>query len=232
MLSNMSISAVLFDLDDTLNDRQLSWNAFVPRFQQEYADRLGSYDDTQISRAIAKADSGGYRDKKEFFSEIGQTLPWIDPPTAEDLENFWRSCFAACIVERAGARALLTDLRNRGLRIGIVTNGRTDMQTAKIAHLGFDSLADVVLISETVGIKKPDPKIFQMALEMLQRDAASTLFVGDHPVLDIAGGHAAGMDTAWLSLGRKWTEGAVSPTHIISTLPELRPIIGLESLRK
>jgi putative hydrolase of the HAD superfamily len=232
MLSNTPISAVLFDLDDTLNDRQLSWNAFVPGFQREYADRLGSCDVSQISRAIAAADGGGYRNKNEFFTEISQTLPWIEPPTAEDIEKFWRGSFAACIVERAGARALLADLRNHEFRIGIVSNGQTDMQTAKIAHLGFDSLADVVLISETVGIKKPDPKIFQMALEMLECDAASTLFVGDHPVLDVAGGYAAGIAAAWLCLGREWTERTVCPTHIISTLAELRPIIGLESFQK
>src|ERR1700761_6709374 len=123
MSSKPSISAVLFDLDDTLNDRQLSWNSFVPRFQKEYGDRLHVCDSVQINRAIAAADRGGYRDKGGLFGELGQALPWMERPNAEELEKFWRNCFADCMVERAGARALLMDLNENGISVGIVSNG-------------------------------------------------------------------------------------------------------------
>ncbi|HEY1686265.1 MAG TPA: HAD family hydrolase [Tepidisphaeraceae bacterium] len=220
------IKAVLFDLDDTLNDRGLSWGAFVPRLRQQYAQQLAPCEDAHIKRAFLAADWNGYRNKEELFTELRDSLPWRSAPPAHELEAFWRSCFADCMVEREGAIELIKDLRAHVISTGIITNGRADMQSAKIANLGLTRLVDAIVISEPLGIKKPDARIFQTALAKLDCHADSALFVGDHAILDIGGAKAVGMRTAWITLSRKWEQGD-PPNFRICHLHQLRKIVKI-----
>jgi putative hydrolase of the HAD superfamily len=83
---------------------------------------------------------------------------------------------------------------------------------------------DVVLISEEEGIRKPDARIFDRARERCGVDHPSeAMFVGDHPEVDVAGAHAAGMVAVWKRVPY-WTlstEGAVT----IDQLSEILPIV-------
>lgn len=220
-------AGVLFDLDDTLNDRSASWKAFVHVLFCEYEGRITTGDAGAVHQTILRADRGGYRPKDEFFGELCERLPWSNPPSAKELEVFWRQSFAACMVERDGTMTLLREMRSAGFRLGIVTNGHTQMQTAKVGNLGLAPLMDVVVISESVGVKKPHPQIFQEALRRLSCESDSVLFVGDNPLLDVVGPANLGMPTAWLKLDRDWPEDLIAPNHTILSLSELRPVLGL-----
>ena len=220
-------TGILFDLDDTLNDRTASWAAFVPLLIGEYHDRLLSQEVAPIHAAIVRADRGGYRPKDAFVAELRERLPWKDAPTARELEIFWKAHFAHCTIERPGAKRLLRDLRRAGFRLGIVTNGHTDMQSAKLKCLELDDLVDAVVVSECVGVKKPHPRIFEEALRVVGCERHQAGFVGDSPLLDVAGASKAGMRTIWLRLGRAWPEHPFTPDYSIETLDELREIVGL-----
>ncbi|HWB52804.1 MAG TPA: HAD family hydrolase, partial [Tepidisphaeraceae bacterium] len=176
------MKVVLFDLDDTLTDRQLSFGAFVPVFQKEYSQHLGPCDTERIDQAIITADRGGYRPKSEFFGELCQILPWLNRPSPDKLESFWRAHFGNCTIERPGARQLLVDLRSAGFRLAIITTGTAAMQNSKIHRLGLVTLVDAVLISETIGVKKPNAEIYNKAMQALASENSSALFVGDHPI--------------------------------------------------
>jgi putative hydrolase of the HAD superfamily len=221
------IHTVLFDLDDTLLDRNASWTSFVPILHQQYKNRISNWDHAVALQTILTADRGGYRPKHELFTELSQQLPWLPAPTSNELESFWRQTFPACGIERKGAKSLLTDIRAAGLRLGIVTNGHTQMQSQKVNHLGLSSLAGNVIISESAGVKKPHPKIFLDAIQSLSCQCETVLFVGDNPQLDVLGPAAVGMQTAWLTLGREWPSEYPPPDHQISSLDDLRPILRL-----
>jgi putative hydrolase of the HAD superfamily len=75
----------------------------------------------------------------------------------------------------------LSDLRDRSLRLGIVTNGETAFQRRHIEALGLDRLVDAVLISQSEGLRKPDPVLFGRAAAKLGVTAADCVFVGDNP---------------------------------------------------
>jgi putative hydrolase of the HAD superfamily len=231
MVTNSSrpFAGVLFDLDDTLNDRTASWNAFVHVLFYEYEGRIKTGDTGTVHQTILKADRGGYRPKDEFFGELCERLPWIDSPSAKELEDFWRERFAACMVERDGTRTLLREMRLAGYHLGIVTNGHTQMQNAKVEKLGLRPLVDAVVVSESVGVKKPHPQIFQEALRSVSCESDSVLFVGDNPLLDVVGPANLGMCTAWLKLDREWPEDLVAPNYTILSLNELRPVLGLSA---
>jgi putative hydrolase of the HAD superfamily len=225
--SPQPFTGVIFDLDDTLNDRSASWNVFVHRLFSAYAGRIRTGDAGAVHQTILKSDRDGYRPKDELFGELRERLPWIDPPSAKELEAFWREHFAACMVERDGARLLLREMRSAGLRLGIVTNGHTRMQSAKVESLGLAPLVDAVVISETFGVKKPDPRIYEEALRRLSCRSDAVLFVGDNPLLDVVGPANLGMRTAWLKLDRDWPENLTAPNHTIASLSELRPVLRL-----
>jgi HAD superfamily hydrolase (TIGR01509 family) len=98
----------------------------------------------------------------------------------------------------AGARSLLTRLR-ADVRIGIVTNNMLAEQTAKLAHLGITDLIDVLVTSEEVGIAKPDPAIFAVALKRLSSTPSQAVMVGDSWPADILGATRLGMRAVWLN---------------------------------
>jgi putative hydrolase of the HAD superfamily len=225
MTDHPPIRAVLFDLDDTLNDRPRSWRKFVDVLSNDSGGWLGPCSIGEVHRAILAADAGGYRPKDELFPELCSCLPWRRPPVPEALEAFWRGQFPRCMVERDGAVEVLRTIRERGLRVGIVTNGRTITQGAKIEAMGLRPLVDTIVVSETAGVKKPDARIYEIALKNLAATASQTLFVGDHPRLDVWGPAQLGMRTAWLDCGRPWTD-EFSPDWRIRGLAELLGVIG------
>jgi putative hydrolase of the HAD superfamily len=83
-------------------------------------------------------------------------------------------------------------------QLGAVTNGPCDLQHQKLERSGLDRYFPVQVISREVGVRKPDPRIFEIALDRLGVAAAESVFIGDSPKHDIAGAHAAGMKAIWL----------------------------------
>ena len=98
----------------------------------------------------------------------------------------------------------LEELHSRRLKLGIVTNGDSRGQNTKIDALGIRSYMGTVVVSQAVELEKPDRRIFQLALRELGAEPAETWFVGDHPVNDVLGASAAGMNSVWLKGALAW----------------------------
>jgi putative hydrolase of the HAD superfamily len=219
------LQAVLFDLDDTLNDRQQSWMAFVERMADPLIGHLAPCVAADVHRMIVLADEGGYRNKDLLFGDMSR-LPWKSPKSAADVEILWREHFPSCMVTRSGVLAVLRRLRELNVRTGIVTNGRADNQSAKLIKMGLRDAVDVVIISGAVGFKKPDPRIYEAAVSELNVAASDTLFVGDNPQSDVVGPAKAGMRTAWLSNGRDWLFPDAKPEYTLKSFTELGPVLS------
>jgi putative hydrolase of the HAD superfamily len=196
------ILGILFDLDDTLTDRDQSWLAFLESITKPNDALLLPCSLPDVHRLIIEADRGGYRPKDELFEELRTKLPWRMNLSAAEIEAIWRQRFPSCTVLREDAKSMLKELRARGIRLGIVTNGRVDTQMAKIAAMGVSSLFQAIIISELVGMKKPEPGIFHCALEKLALAPSECLFVGDDPERDVVGPANIGLKTVWLANGR------------------------------
>lgn len=83
-------------------------------------------------------------------------------------------------------------------RLGVVTNGMEEHQRAKLDAAGLTGLFDVVVSSSAVGASKPDPRIFQFALECVSGRPADAVMVGDNPTRDVAGAQQAGIRGVWV----------------------------------
>ena len=96
-----------------------------------------------------------------------------------------------------GARELLCDLRG-SYRLGLLTNGPSEMQWPKIERLGIQPLFNVILVSGDVGTRKPDRLIFEQFLRRLGVTAKEVLYVGNSYRTDVAGAKDVGMLSAWI----------------------------------
>ena len=128
------------------------------------------------------------------------------------------------MVVRDGVKELLATRRRRGFKTGIVSDGRADMQRAKIDHMGLGPLIDAIVISGEVGVAKPDPRIFEIALKAIGTTAKETVFVGDHPESDIVAPAKMGMRTVWLTNGRSWPTPNAEPSFQIAAFWEFTKV--------
>jgi putative hydrolase of the HAD superfamily len=221
-----SITCILFDLDNTLTDRDKTISRFSERFLADFRSRLRpDMTIAEVHQVMRAGDGGGYRPKEIMFAEVLSHLDWVDPPDILTIADYWYRVSAECMQLRIGVVEMLDVLKEHGFRLGIITNGKTDVQNATIDAVGIRPRFDVILVSETVGFRKPDARIFQLALDAMQLPASATLFVGDHPEADIQGASRAGLHTAWLAGMHPWLEGITPSEFTIHQLLDLVQIL-------
>lgn len=124
-----------------------------------------------------------------------------------------------------GAAHLLKTLHGK-VQVGIITNGFTALQQARLERTGLRDLLDVLVISEQVGVPKPDVRIFDHTLALLGNpDRDRVLMVGDTPESDILGGINAGLKTCWLDNGSRVLPPEIKPTWQVQSLAELEALL-------
>ena len=220
--------AILFDLDETLLDRTQSIVCYAERLQRDFADRLAPTTASTIAATIMAADERGYRPREELWRDLVQHLPWQTPPEVLHLHRHWERWFPASSVAREGLIGTLTTLHAQGIRLGVVTNGAVQRQQPKIEHLRLRPYLASVMISEAIGIKKPDPRIFARALAEVGCHASQAWFVGDHPVNDVLGAAAVGLRPIWLTGVHSWPAEHPEPLWHIRALTELVALVQHE----
>ncbi|MEU6053113.1 HAD family hydrolase [Streptomyces xanthochromogenes] len=109
--------------------------------------------------------------------------------------------------------------------IGIVTNGASDIQRAKLAATGLTDLVDGVAVSGDLDIRKPDRRLFELAaLRCGVSLAADSWMVGDNPAGDIGGGHEVGLRTIWIR-GRPWPENLRAAQYVVDDVTDAITIL-------
>ncbi|MGA2641688.1 MAG: YjjG family noncanonical pyrimidine nucleotidase [Spirochaetia bacterium] len=124
-----------------------------------------------------------------------------------------------------GAAVTVRELARRA-RLCLVTNGLSRVQRGRLAHSGIAGSFTAILISEELGVAKPDPRFFQAAGDALGLSPARLICVGDSPAADIAGARGAGIDACWFNPGgAPWPGPGDRPEHVIRDLDELLRIV-------
>jgi putative hydrolase of the HAD superfamily len=116
---------------------------------------------------------------------------------------------------------VLEYLYRRALLV-LLTNGITRVQKERITRSGIEIFFKDIIISEEIGLTKPDPAIFLLAAKRINLAPSALLCVGDSPSSDIRGGFNAGMDTCWFrSTSADYPRQEPEPDYIIDDLREL-----------
>lgn len=219
----MSIQAVLFDLDNTLLNRNQAFQAYAADLIRTHAVCEIEEQADGFTKWLIAADKQGYAPKKQLYEEMARTIPLKDQrATAETLLEYWFSTFNRYAVIMEGAESAMRQIKARGVKLGLITNGSSRSQHAKIDQAGFRSLFDTIIVSDDVSVKKPDPAIFHIALTRLGIAPEQAVYVGDHPANDIDGAVRAGLRAIWLrgmttgepaSIGRYQAIGHLDELH-------------------
>ena len=121
---------------------------------------------------------------------------------------------------------MLRRLKMAGLTTAILSNGAPAMLDAAVANAGIGDMLDAILSVEEVGIYKPHPKVYQLAVDRLGTDAGAILFLSSNG-WDAYGASAFGMRTVWCNrYGQRRENLPGRPEREIRTLAELPALLG------
>ncbi|MFF1794604.1 HAD family hydrolase [Kitasatospora sp. NPDC058263] len=181
---------LLIDLDHTLVERDGGTDAWATAFCTAHALPLDTAP-TIVTLVRADRSPAGFAGIAARYGlrQSGEAL-WEEHVAHE----------AARTHPIPGVPAALTALREAGWTIGVVTNGYTDVQRAKLARTGLLPAVDAVCVSQEAGARKPDPEIFRLAAARLGRTLTpDTWMVGNNPATDLLGAHACGIRSIWIT---------------------------------
>ena len=221
------ITAALFDLDNTLFNREVAFRSVAEDFHAEFLASSTSVGREEAVALMVGWDEDGYSNRREFREAM--LAQWPEAGLDFNALNAWyRQAMERRSVPDASVNDFLTELNRAGMPWGIVTNGNGPNQRTKCALTGLADLARFVIVSEEQGYAKPDPRIYRDAMTALGlASPEGVLFVGDNPVTDIDGARAFGMQTAWVSRGRAFPTDLHTPDLVIKRVTDLRGVLGV-----
>jgi putative hydrolase of the HAD superfamily len=196
---------ILFDLDNTLLDRDAAFRAAAAAF-------LAAHDlPVEDLKWMTDPGASGYPSRAAMFTSV--TARYSACVRPEDVREFTEFGIVEHVRLTEPTAQALTAAREAGWRLAIVTNGPGPQQHAKICNTGLDDLVDGWVISGEYGVEKPDPRICRAAARAAGTHLCDTWMIGDSPHLDIAGAHGLGLRSVWVADGAWPTELGFHPTH-------------------
>jgi 2-haloacid dehalogenase len=122
--------------------------------------------------------------------------------------------------------AMLAKLKDAGLKTAILSNGSPAMLAAAVTHAGLTQLFDAVLSVDAVGVYKPHPKVYQLAVERLAIPSAAISFQSSNG-WDAYAASAFGMQVVWCNRNGAPAERLPGrPATVISSLAQLPALVG------
>jgi putative hydrolase of the HAD superfamily len=229
------VRAIIFDLDDTITDFLSAADAaFVSAFSDiaeehgvavsdlhaRYMELFEEFYTLHLEGVVTLEEFRVYRFSRAF-ELVG--LPIDD--SFLDLTVDFLYYYDHELETFPGALEVLRDLDER-YPLGIITNGPTDAQWRKINKFALSEIFEVILVSGQLGIAKPDPRIFDVALEGLRVGPENAIMVGNSLEHDHQGAMNAGIRFVWANhRNRELPEGWPEPDHIIGSFAELRDLL-------
>ncbi|MEU9471260.1 HAD family hydrolase [Streptomyces avermitilis] len=205
----------LFDLDGTLVDRQAAFSDAVADLchTHSFTPDIEHWLLTELADRANAAD----------FTRLHDTFDLAVPGT--QLWQEYVGLMAAAVTRRREVLEDLARLRAAAWTIGIVTNGASDIQRAKLSATGLADLVDGVAVSGDQEIRKPDVRLFELAASRCGVHLADGgWMIGDNPAGDIGGGHQVGLRTIWLR-GRPWPDNLRAAHHIVDDVTDALAIL-------
>lgn len=195
------IKAVLFDFDETLQDRTAAFDKYADAFMDEFLPQISKEEKQKRINDMVKTGNGGYVVRTKWYQQLIDMWQWKNAPSAQMLAEHYDTKFGTFNVIFNETVPLLKDLRAKGIKTGVITNGPSVLQHTKLDNSGLLPYCDIVVVSGDINIHKPDAAIFIYTADKLGLKAEECLYVGDHPVNDIEGALGAGMKAVRMNWG-------------------------------
>lgn len=188
-----SIQAVLFDLDQTLLDRTTSLKRFLS-WQVNALPLVDNSEKQSFIECFIELDGNGTVWKDVVYRQLIQKFK-ISKFTEQQLLNSYIQDFNQFCVAFTGVDTVIHSLFEAGFSLGLISNGKTPFQENNFQALGLNRYFSSVIISEAVGLRKPQAEIFQLACQQMNVQPEQCVMVGDNEIADIQGAKNLGMQT-------------------------------------
>ena len=240
-MSLRAIDTVLFDLDDTLHDDSTAYKKAAFRVAEDVAAARGIDAKTLYRAYVAEAN--------DFWKSLSQehlavpildarTQMWsdalvasgvpLDVPLATACGKAYGDYRNAVLELAPGALELMRALRERGCKLGIVTNGFAATHHEKVDLLGLRPYIDGLFLADEMNMVKPDPEVFRHVCRALGSEPARTAMVGDRFDRDVIGAGAVGLFTVLIDVhARPLPAGARPPDAIVDSIGEVLGVLPL-----
>lgn len=185
-INNQPIKGVIFDLDDTLYDEK-DYVRSGYKAVESYLGESGAAD------AMWKAFEEGKPAIDAYLAAVGR-----GSEKTACLEVYREH--TPEIKLREGAAELLTALKSKGVKIGIITDGRVSGQEKKLAALGLYDMADDIIITDSLGgvqFRKPNDISFRIMQNRWRIPFEQLIYIGDNPAKDFQAPNQLGMKAVW-----------------------------------
>jgi HAD superfamily hydrolase (TIGR01549 family) len=249
----MAIQGVIFDLGHTLMHLASTWSEVFEQGVVDLAALLAGkgldLDGQAFGQALLDRRAAGFVQARETMREVTAedsmrwtfaSFGWPDPDPVlvrEAIDSFFAYERTRWSVDPE-AHAVLRELSDRGLRLGMFSNATEDRFIQQLVDdLGLRPWLDPALSSAGTGLRKPDPVAFQPLLTAWNLSPDSVVMVGDTLEADILGAQRAGMRTVWyrsredarqeeFDHSRPAREESILPDATIERLGELPGILA------
>jgi len=190
------IKAILFDLDNTLIDRQKGLSNYLyDKFKQLSKDKDII---NQMVNDVLLWDDNGNNPRLDTFTKLVNKYHEIVTFTPEEIDKEWRNLSGINTVVYEDSKETLKYLKTK-YKIGILTNGKPTTQLRKLEALNVDDILDFRLISGDYICDKPDIRIFKYAVKQLRVKPKECIYVGDNYNIDVIGSRNAGLKPIYIS---------------------------------
>ena len=238
--SDGPVGAILFDFGHTLVDFQRTQEALHAAYEQirsrieavaymEVPELLDLVE--RVAGGVDRLVEQSYEERRlqeldqaqllrDSFATIGFDLP---DDVLEHIVHLDHSAYSNSLTVTPEVMSTLEELRASGYRMGLVSNIslRPALVREDLDRLRLARFLDATVFSSEIGFRKPDPRIFQTALERLGSDSTETVFIGDRLLDDIGGARAVGMRAVQTRQFRQEENPDVVPDAVIDHLSEL-----------
>lgn len=242
----MTIKGVTFDLGSTLIEFRGDWGDIFRSLSADLITYLRDHNfnldfekfEQRYQEIVAQFYTRGQQDWIEYTAEytLRYTLAEFGYPDVS--EEVLKKGLAAAFAQGellwrpfGDVYRTLDVLKARGYRIGLISNARDAANVERlIDNAQLRPWLDPIVISANVGVRKPNPHIFQLVLDAWQLPPEQVVMVGDMLGADILGAHNAGMRAVWATMQ---TEREANTAHMqtivpdaaIASLSELPPLL-------
>ena len=239
------IKLIGFDLDDCLFDSTgLSERARIKGLDAMI--KLGlKIDKTKavriLNEIVREYGSNSSKHYNHFLRRLNQMDEKIEFISYNDRYKYIAAAVMAYHEEKVNSIKLYDDvkinlskLKQLSIKTAIITDGIPIKQYEKIFRLKIDQLIDLIVISDEIGIRKPNPELFNYCLKKFNIKGQETIYVGDRLDKDILPANMNNIYSVYLHRGGKYDdyktdfkiEGKFKPDYEISDLNELFNIIN------
>lgn len=224
---------LLFDADGTLFDYEAAERQALARsFEQAQLpygpDVLAHYQqiNTQLWRDLEDGKTTAERVKVDRFSQLLSTLPVAALPDPADFSARYLLNLGDCTHLILDAEFVLQQVGRRA-HLALITNGLAAVQRSRLAKSGLADRFEAVIISEEVGVAKPDPRYFEIAFERMGYPPKElALVIGDSLTSDMRGANLYGVDGCWFNPDGRLRGPDVEVRYEIHRLRDLLDLLG------